>query len=108
MKSVISYEHDPRTVLLHGSDRGAELSSAPLGLVGHLRAAMEAWHEERHAMKAHDAGSSSNERTMRDISNLTVAELHDCRRDHTGEFAQTGDVLSGLVLNWPSPPGKPS
>lgn len=105
MKNNMSFACDPRRVHPHGEKRASDGVSAPLGLVGHLRAALDAWHAERDAMKAH-IGSLPNASAMNDLSKLTVAESHELCREHSGEFAQTGDVLSGLVLNWPSPSGK--
>jgi len=88
MKAITSFEH------------------APLGLVGHLRAAIEAWQNERAIQKAIAAKSSRAVPTAPNKSHLSAAELHESRRTHGTYITEPGDVLSGLVLNWPSPSRK--
>lgn len=88
MKAITSFEH------------------APLGLVGHLRAAIEAWQHERAIQKAITAKSSPDVPAVTKMSQLSAAELHESRRTHGTYITEPGDVLSGLVLNWPSPSHK--
>ena len=88
MKAITSFEH------------------APLGLVGHLRAAIEAWQNERAIQKAIAAKSSRAVPSAPNKSHLSAAELHESRRAHGTYITEPGDVLSGLVLNWPSPSRK--
>ena len=85
MKANVSFEHPP------------------LGLVGHLRAAVEAWQHERALQKAIDATAEHHDGPSDSVSHLTAAELYESRRDAAGGLTETGDVLTGLVLNWPSP-----
>lgn len=88
MKAITSFEH------------------APLGLVGHLRVAIEAWQQERAAHRAGTFASRAGTPAVQNLSYLTAAELHEYQQTQSGTFSETGDVLSGLVLNWPSPSGK--
>lgn len=80
--------------------------TAPLGLVGHLRAALEAWQHERSIQKAIEAKSANDAPVAQIASHLTAAELYENRQKQIGTFADTADVLSGPVLNWPSPSRK--
>lgn len=88
MKAITSFEH------------------APLGLFGHLRAAIEAWQHERAIQKAIAAKSLRNVPAATNMSHLSAAKLHESRRTHGTYITEPGDVLSGLVLNWPSPSRK--
>ncbi|CAM3534889.1 hypothetical protein [Thalassospira profundimaris] len=88
MKAIASFEH------------------APLGLVGHLRAAIEAWQNERAIRKASAAKTLRDVATATSMSHLSAAERHEGRRTHGTYITEPGDVLSGLVLNWPSPSRK--
>jgi hypothetical protein len=84
----------------------ASFEYAPLGLVGHLRAAIEAWQHERVIQKSITAKSLRDVAVAPDISHLSAAELHESRRAQGTYITEPGDVLSGLVLTWPSPSRK--
>ncbi|NIY77101.1 hypothetical protein HED22_15720 [Thalassospira sp. HF15] len=79
---------------------------APLGLTGHLRAAIEAWRQERAAQKATATTFAHGVFVSNDLSRLTAAELHEIKHGRSDGFAEAGDVLSALVTNWPTPSGR--
>jgi len=112
MKTMMSYSCDPISCVSDVS----KAAEKPLGLFGHLRAAISAWHAERQARKADAAVLTIGAKATRKLSDLTAAELHEARFDRGDRFAQSsftqsgllraGDVLSGMVLAWPKPSDK--
>jgi hypothetical protein len=118
MKTMMSYSYDPISCVPDVSNASNATTRAvqPLGLSGHLRAAISAWHAERQARKADKAVLTKGAEATRKLSDLTAAELHEARFDRGDQFAQysftrfgllrAGDVLSGMVLAWPKPSDK--
>ncbi|MBX2831707.1 MAG: hypothetical protein KTR23_11075 [Rhodospirillales bacterium] len=101
MKTVTADACDTRSFLPHGADRGFDKSPSPIGLGGHLLNALAAWRKERREQKLRDSVSLKDPQTLRDISMMTPAERYVAQRDAMGQFTQTGDVLSSMVLSWP-------
>ena len=101
MKTVTADGCDPRSFLPHDVERGSDTLPSPIGLAGHLRNALAAWREERREQKLRDGISLQDPKTFRDISMMTPAERHVAQGDAMGQFTQTGDVLSSMVLSWP-------
>ncbi|AXO15321.1 hypothetical protein [Thalassospira indica] len=117
MKTMMSYSYDPISCVSDVSKAAAK----PLGLFGHLRAAIGAWRAERQVRKADAAGLTIGTKATRKLSDLTAAELYEARFDRGDRFARSsftqssftqsgllraGDVLSGMVLAWPKPSDK--
>ena len=115
MKTLMSYLYNPISCVSDASDAAA-CAAKPLGLIGHLRAAIGAWRAERQARNADKAIRANGAKATRKLSDLTAAELHEAQFDRGDQFAQSGftqssllrasDVLSGMVLDWPKPSEK--
>lgn len=115
MKATMSYSYNPVSCVSEASN-DTTCAVQPLGLIGHLRAAIGAWRAERQARKADKAVRADGAKATRKLSDLTAAELHQARFDRSGRCAQSGftqtgvlragDVLSGMVLAWPKPSDK--
>ena len=115
MKTLMSYSYNPISCVSDASN-DTSCATRPLGLIGHLRAAIVAWRGERQVRKANKAVLANGSKAKRKLSDLSAAELYQARFDCGDRFAQssfphggftlTSDVLSGMVLAWPKPSDK--
>ena len=103
MKTVTSHGYNPIALVPHGAERGSGSVTSPIGLFGHLRIAIDAWRAEREKQKSIKEILALDPATLRDITTMTPAELFESQQKRAGQFPQTGDVLTGALLHWPSP-----